>query len=310
MKNLIKQLLVIAVMMFVGVVTTSCNKQEELETLDQNEATIPQEPLSSMDIQASRRSMALTSVNWKEGGYDPLLETKYTVEYPRKIGASTYAFIVTTKEGNSYPMYLKLYSHSDGKVVYLELLRSGSQYEVQYRFPIIGGTYSFRVFVNDKGPWNRFYNSVHNRSYSLVVPSAVKVPALGDDYSSLNIGGLDYKGCTSWVCGKVNQMWGTNTFQNLLGNKPRDAKVWKDRLVAKGYTADKNPQPGDIMWWGDGTDGTSKEYGHVAFVHKVEGNNITYSDYNGIKNNPKTYREKTVNKNNVHATYIHVQEQR
>ena len=133
MKNLIKQLLVIAVMMFVGVVTTSCNKQEELETLDQNEATIPQEPLSSMDIQASRRSMALTSVNWKEGGYDPLLETKYTVEYPRKIGASTYAFIVTTKEGNSYPMYLKLYSHSDGKVVYLELLRSGSQYEVQYR---------------------------------------------------------------------------------------------------------------------------------------------------------------------------------
>ena len=38
MKILIKQLLVIAVMVFVGVVSTSCNKQEELEPLAQNEA--------------------------------------------------------------------------------------------------------------------------------------------------------------------------------------------------------------------------------------------------------------------------------
>lgn len=94
MKNLIKQLLVIAGMMLVAVVTTSCNKQEELESLDQNEATIPQEALSSKDIQASAQSAVLTSVSWKEGWYDPHLSTMYTAETPKKIGTSTYAFIM------------------------------------------------------------------------------------------------------------------------------------------------------------------------------------------------------------------------
>ena len=277
MKKLIKQLLVIAVMMFVGVVTTSCNKQEELETLDQNEATIPQEPLSSMDIQASAKSVVLTSVSWKEGWYDPYLSSMYTAETPKKIGTSAYAFIVTTREWKTYPVYLKLYSHSDGKVVYLELLRSGSQYEAEYKFPIVGGKYSFRVFVNNKGPWSTLYNSIHNKSYSLEVPNMVKVPPLGDDYNrNMPRDHFDFDPyqCTAWVALKINQMWGTKrAFSNKMYGTGADrlasANNWKRILTKQGYVADRKPQKGDIICWEKTNTELGSLHGHVAFVHDV-----------------------------------------
>lgn len=139
----------------------------------------------------------------------------------------------------------------------------------------------------------------------------------GDNYSSLNTGGMTYKNCTAWVTGKINEMWNSNSFQELVTPRPRHAKYWKDRLISKGYKADLNPRVGDIAWWEANVPGCSTSNGHVAFVNKVssDGNTVYITEYNfpsGQHYGTRTLKRygSTQNRENFPTAFIHVQTKR
>ena len=111
-------------------------------------------------------------------------------------------------------------------------------------------------------------------------------------------------------------MWGTKTtfWNKMFGQKDRlgDAKDWKRILVNHSYTVDRNPQPGDIIWFPANArtpqgGKAAFERGHVRFVHEVIGNKIIYTDYNGSKS-PKAYarHEERLSDLSSQAEFIHV----
>jgi surface antigen len=54
-----------------------------------------------------------------------------------------------------------------------------------------------------------------------------------------------------------------------------DAKTWPNWARAFGYKVDTNPTPGSIIClpW--------SSWGHVGYVEAVNGDLVTFSDYNG-----------------------------
>lgn len=79
----------------------------------------------------------------------------------------------------------------------------------------------------------------------------------------------DVRNCTSFVAWRVNQ-----SFQiNLRGFG--DAKNWVVSAQRAGYATSKQPRPGDIAVWTNGT------YGHVAYVTAVNADNsVNVEQYN------------------------------
>lgn len=163
------------------------------------------------------------------------------------------------------------------------------------------------------------YEKVGNGYYSLFCSERVFVLhppiPMGDNYSSLHVGDMANRNCTAWVTGKVNEMWNTNSFQNLIA-KPRHANNWKNYLVAKGYKADDNPRVGDIAFWDPGVGEANKTYGHVAFVNNVspDGNTVYITEYNFI---PLSYGTRTLKRYGARkpseqfpTAFIHVQTRR
>ena len=107
--------------------------------------------------------------------------------------------------------------------------------------------------------------------------------------------------CTSFAA------WCLNTrnkvgFHNYFGRRLwGHAKSWGHTARALGYAVDKNPAVGSIAWWENG------DYGHVAWVSAVNGDNVTIEEYNFKY--PLRYGERVINKNNP-AGYIHIQDMR
>ncbi|KID75976.1 uncharacterized protein G6M90_00g050510 [Metarhizium brunneum] len=85
--------------------------------------------------------------------------------------------------------------------------------------------------------------------------------------------------CTGFAAFRaVNRMGVTNFTQY---GQWGDAKNWASVARQGGLTVNDTPAPGAIACSGKG------QYGHVAFVHAVDGNQLQIEDYNGIGGNER-----------------------
>lgn len=137
---------------------------------------------------------------------------------------------------------------------------------------------------------------------------SIIVTSLGDDYDSSNDSWYANRYCTAWVAWKVNQMWGErNAFPSGLGW----ARDWKNNLENYGYEINTTPRVGSIAWWpvlGNCTDGGTP-CGHVAFVSKIENDEVYITEYNG--RNPRAYGDLKLSERATYPSYfIHVQQRR
>ncbi|EFY96888.1 surface antigen protein [Metarhizium robertsii] len=85
--------------------------------------------------------------------------------------------------------------------------------------------------------------------------------------------------CTGFAAFRAVKRMGVTNFKDL--GPWGDAKNWAGNARAKGLTVNNTAAPGAIACSGEGT------YGHVGFVHAVDGGQITMEDYNGFGGNEK-----------------------
>lgn len=94
-------------------------------------------------------------------------------------------------------------------------------------------------------------------------------------------------------------------------NRLGDAENWKQVLVNNGYVADQIPKAGDVIWFPANAKAHNKTFsyslGHVGFVHSVNGNLITWSEYHG--GIEKSYKEATFSLDQLPSStrFIHIQ---
>ena len=112
--------------------------------------------------------------------------------------------------------------------------------------------------------------------------SRVKQP--GDDYpwrlagDSLSPLGYYYRQCVDFVAWRLNRDQGVTsapwkwTWSNLTPNGG-DASQWEKAWISHGWTTSATPIVGSVAWFvGD----------HVAYVHSIDGANVTIEEYNGM----------------------------
>ncbi len=136
------------------------------------------------------------------------------------------------------------------------------------------------------------------------VPISVHAVASGDDYpyKGLTSGTDDwnfFKGqCTSFVAWCLNSRNGINFTNQYMGqSRWGHAKDWGTVARNVGITVDMNPTVGSVWWTNSG------DYGHVAWVKAVNGNDVTIEEYN-YYTNPYGYHTRTLAKNSA-TGYIH-----
>lgn len=84
--------------------------------------------------------------------------------------------------------------------------------------------------------------------------------------------------CTWYAFGRAYEVTGKNPgFDQIEG----DANAWYGWASSHGYTVSQTPRAGSIICWGG-------KYGHVAFVEKVSGSSVTFteSNYQSESSNP------------------------
>lgn len=85
--------------------------------------------------------------------------------------------------------------------------------------------------------------------------------------------------CTWYAFGRAYEVLGKNPgFDQISGN----ANAWYGWASSHGYTVSQTPRAGSIICWG----GT---YGHVAFVEKVSGSSVTFTESNYQMESSKPY---------------------
>jgi len=105
----------------------------------------------------------------------------------------------------------------------------------------------------------------------------------GDDYpwrdagNSLSPLGYYYRQCVDFVAWRLNRDQGVTSapwkwvWSNLTPNGG-DASQWEKAWIAHGWTTSATPIVGSVAWFvGD----------HVAYVHSIDGDNVTIEEYNG-----------------------------
>ncbi|GJN69427.1 CHAP domain-containing protein [Purpureocillium lilacinum] len=102
--------------------------------------------------------------------------------------------------------------------------------------------------------------------------------------------------CTSFVAWRINKRLGIKFHNYFKGPNWGDAKTWDEAARKTGYKVDNNPKPGSIAQH------SRNKWGHVAWVTKVNGNQVTIEEYNHVR--PDTYSVRTVNKSEF--VYIHL----
>jgi|GEM_PF-4918810 len=110
--------------------------------------------------------------------------------------------------------------------------------------------------------------------------------------------------CTSFVAHCLNTRNGVKFNNYYKGQHWGDAKNWGTAAKNAGFTVDNNPKVGSVAWKVDG------QWGHVAWVESVNGNNVTIQQYNEW---PKeyAYSRKTKTKaalKNEGYKYIHIKD--
>ena len=268
---------------------------------------------------SSARSLETTSPGWSEGSYDLTLALKYSIPTPVRIQSDYYKFRVFPSDGNTIEVWIKYFS-PQGNIVYQQMERRGSSFEIQRIFQQ-EGKYSYAFFVKRIG--SVVYPRISQQGLSVNVE--FPIPEVTDDYyqhvdasKSSDQWRFVTKQCVSWVALKVNQMWKTkDAFRNYMFSEGlHNALGWKSIFQRNGYTVDRNPQPGDIIWFPANArtpqgGKAALERGHVGFVHEVIGNKIIYTDYNGPKS-PKAYARHEVRLSDLssQAEFIHVRHRR
>lgn len=108
-----------------------------------------------------------------------------------------------------------------------------------------------------------------------------------------------YRECTSFVAWRLNNTNGV-PFTNTYGGGPKwsDAANWGYAAQSKGFTVNDTPARGAVAW------STKGQYGHVAWVSAVNGNNVTIEEYNYSYTG--RYNTRTVNSSEFQ--YIHIKD--
>ncbi|KAK1749379.1 CHAP-domain-containing protein [Echria macrotheca] len=105
--------------------------------------------------------------------------------------------------------------------------------------------------------------------------------------------------CTSFVAWRINDRLGVSFSNKYKGQPWGNAIEWKGAARNSGVTVNSNPVPGSIAWKGAYE---WSEYGHVAWVSKVNGDKVTIEEYNAAT--PEGYGTRVVSKG--YFEYIHV----
>lgn len=302
MKHYVQTIAMIAIMIAVFSLS-SCNKQETQLPEEQNHSTLVQ-PDQVLDLTARPKAMQASGFHTVGAPASPSqgdlgTSFRFTFKGSPADGFEGFDLYVrfTAPDGTQYPPVSMRKNGREGNYLVFTLdrvLQQAGQYRFEY------------VYY-----YNGSYRPMLGTSPQTLKVIQQSIP-LGDDYHKLYYGSLPKKHCTSWVAGKINQMWNRRDFQDLLGTSDRHAKNWKDRLALYGYTASLNPKVGDIAWWEKTNSTLGVLYGHVAFVHEVRdnGNVVVISEYNYIE---KSYGVRTLERNSPRVSkrfphaFIHVQ---
>jgi surface antigen len=123
---------------------------------------------------------------------------------------------------------------------------------------------------------------------------AARVVQPGDDYpwrlagDSLSPLGYYYRQCVDFVAWRLNRDQGVVsapwkwTWSNLTPNGG-DASQWEKAWITHGWTTSATPIVGSVAWFvGD----------HVAYVHSIDGGNVTIEEYNGMSS--RAYAIRTI----------------
>ena len=127
-----------------------------------------------------------------------------------------------------------------------------------------------------------------------LLAEAEQVRQPGDDYPwrlagySLSPLGYYYRQCVDFVAWRLNRDQGVTsapwkwTWSNLTPNGG-DASQWEKSWIAHGWTTSATPVVGSVAWFvGD----------HVAYVHSIDGDNVTIEEYNGTSS--RSYAMRTI----------------
>jgi surface antigen len=143
-------------------------------------------------------------------------------------------------------------------------------------------------------------------SYALPTPEAEQSVALerrADDYpyrGSCPGGGVDKWNffkcqCTSFVAWRINDRLGKKFTNRYKGQHFGNANTWDNAARAAGLKVNKTPKKNSVAM-------RNANYGHVAWVTKVDGNKVTVEEYNWAKS--EDYGKRTVSKGSFDY-YIH-----
>jgi surface antigen len=127
---------------------------------------------------------------------------------------------------------------------------------------------------------------------ALINASRVRQP--GDDYpwpyaaNTLSPLGYYYRQCVDFVAWRLNRDQGVTsapwkwTWSNLTPGGG-DASQWEKAWISHGWTTSATPVVGSVAWFvGD----------HVAYVHSIDGANVTIEEYNGTAS--RSYAIRTI----------------
>ena len=226
---------------------------------------------------SSARSLETTSPGWSEGSYDAFIASKYTIPTPVCIQSDYYKFRVVPADGNTIEVWIKYFS-PQGNIVYQQMERRGSSFEIQRIFQQ-EGKYSYAFFVKRIGSVG--YPRISQQGLSV----NVELPVPLDDYPWPSITELTSLWCAIHTIEKsfigfphLVNFEGYPTGAPSLVKSPRifhwwiSIRHWLEVLSKNGYSHDLEPQVGDIAWW---------RSNHVAFVYRIiDRNTVIITEYN------------------------------
>ncbi|KAI9503841.1 CHAP domain-containing protein [Coemansia spiralis] len=101
--------------------------------------------------------------------------------------------------------------------------------------------------------------------------------------------------CTSFVAWRINSRLGVKFHNHYKGPNWGNANTWDNAARSTGVPINSNPVPGCVAQTNSGS------AGHVAWVAKVSGNQVTIEEYNWTRHK---YSTRTVPKSTFN--YIHI----
>jgi surface antigen len=105
--------------------------------------------------------------------------------------------------------------------------------------------------------------------------------------------------CTSLVAWCLNDR-NEIDFHNYYGGvRWGNAKNWGTAARSIGITVNKTPSVGSVAWWESG------QYGHVAWVNAINGDEVTIEEYNGSY--PGEYSSREISSGSP-SGYIHIKD--